>query len=131
MIWSWFFFYVVNFPSVPSGKKDLNELMKVVCTGANSLLSTNFSKSKKCRSSVQTEVQQQKNVFLEYSTTVTNKKGISAVTEFFFHMQKFKLKTGQEFTSFISLQPLLLFLFPFFPFMPSNLAFTELENYEA
>lgn len=49
----------------------------------------------------------------------------------FFHMHKLKLKTGQEFTLFISLQSQLLFLFPFFLFMLSNIVFTGLENYEA
>jgi len=93
---------------VPSGKQDLKELSKVVCTGANSLLSFNFSIFQKFRTTVHIEVK--KKFCLECSTTVTNKRGTSAVTDFFFHMHKFKLKTGQQFISaLLSPQPVILF----------------------
>lgn len=84
---------------MPNDKQDLKELTEIICIDANSLLPLNFSKFKKCKISVQIEIQgKKKNLCLECSKRVTSEGGTSAVGYFFFHIHKFKLKNGQQFT---------------------------------
>lgn len=76
---------------MPSGKRGLKDLTQLVSTGASSLLSLNFSKFQKCRSSEQTEIQGELSGVFHYSY-----KWMSNFTEFFFMCTNSNWKPGNN-----------------------------------
>lgn len=96
MICWWFFYFILcNFSSVPNGKQDLKELTQIICTGANSLLSLNFSKFKK-KARAQCKLKYRKKFYVwSVPKELQTKEELLQSVIYFFHNHEFKLKTGQ------------------------------------